>query len=453
MTLYDAFGREVDVAALRREQAGATTTGVRNVYSTMHPSAGLTPERLSDILQAAEAGDPYQYLELAEEMEEKDLHYLAVLTTRRQSVAELDALVEPASNDADDIRAAAMVREMLLQGTLSIEAVLFDLLDALGKGFSVVEIMWDTSGREWAPAGLKWRDPRWFVFDWVAGDELRVRCMREEAAGGNSGGGRGGAHFQGKGMFGAARRGWDAQPMSEPLSPFKFIAHTAKAKSGLPIRGGLARAAGWAYLFKNYILKDWVTFAEIFGQPVRIGKYQPGATEMDKRTLLRAVANIGTDAAAIIPESMMIEFVQAQRGASPELYQRFCEYLDAQVSKAVLGQTLTTEIARGAGSRAAAEVHNTVRRDIMAADARRVAATVTRDLVKPIVDLNLGPRARYPKFVLRLAPDDDVRRFAEVVAMLADRGLRVSQRRVLERLGLPAAADDEAVLEGRRGAV
>jgi len=107
MTLYDAFGREVDMEALRREQAGATTTGVRNVYSTMHPSAGLTPERLSDILQAAEAGDPYQYLELAEEMEEKDLHYLAVLTTRRQSVAELDALVEPASSEAGDVSAAA----------------------------------------------------------------------------------------------------------------------------------------------------------------------------------------------------------------------------------------------------------------------------------------------------------------------------------------------------------
>jgi phage gp29-like protein len=449
MALYDAFGREVDVAALKREQAGATTSGIRNVYSTMHPSAGLTPERLAEILQAAEAGDPYQYLELAEEMEEKDLHYLAVLTTRRQSVAELEPLVEPASDDADDIRAAALAQELLLQGGLSMEAALFDLLDAVGKGFAVTEIMWDTSGREWAPTGLKWRDPRWFVFDWVTGDEVRVRCMREEAGDGPAA--RSGAHFKG-GMYGRARRGRDAQPMSEPLSAFKFAVHVAKAKSGLPVRGGIARAAGWAYLFKNYMLKDWVTFAEVFGQPVRIGKYQAGATETDKRTLLRAVANIGTDAAAIIPESMMIEFIQAQRGASPELYQRFCEYMDAQVSKAVLGQTLTTELARGAGSRAAAEVHNTVRRDIMAADARRLAATVTRDLVRPIVDLNLGPRRRYPKFVLRLPESEDVRTFAEVVAMLADRGLRVSQRTVLNRLGLAVAAEDEAVLAGSRGA-
>ena len=150
--------------------------------------------------------------------------------------------------------------------------------------------------------------------------------------------------------------------------PFKFITHFAQAKSGLPIRGGLARAAGWAYLFKNYVLKDWVTFAEVYGQPLRLGKYHPGATESDRQALLRAVANIGTDAAAIIPESMVIEFTQARTSASTDLYERFCQYMDNQLSKAVLGQTLTTELPRGSGSRAAAQVHEAVRRDILSAE-------------------------------------------------------------------------------------
>ena len=42
------------------------------------------------------------------------------------------------------------------------------------------------------------------------------------------------------------------------------------------------------------------------------------------------------------------------------------------------------------GSRAAAEVHEGVRRDILNADARRLAATLARDLVRPIVELNMG---------------------------------------------------------------
>ena len=99
MKLYDAFGREVDCERLRDEQAAPTLTGVRNIYSSMHPSAGLTPERLSQILREAEFGDPFLYLELAEEMEEKDLHYLAVLSTRKQAVSQLDLEVRPASGE------------------------------------------------------------------------------------------------------------------------------------------------------------------------------------------------------------------------------------------------------------------------------------------------------------------------------------------------------------------
>src|SRR5271170_4292356 len=97
MTLYDAYGRLVDTAQLREEQAGPTLAGVRNIYSVMHPSVGLTPEKLAAILQQAEFGDPFLYLELAEEMEEKDLHYLAVLGTRKESVAGLQISVSPAS--------------------------------------------------------------------------------------------------------------------------------------------------------------------------------------------------------------------------------------------------------------------------------------------------------------------------------------------------------------------
>ena len=59
MTLYDAYGRAVDTTQLRAEQAAPTMTGVRNIYSVMHPSVGLTPEKLGAILRQAEFGDPY----------------------------------------------------------------------------------------------------------------------------------------------------------------------------------------------------------------------------------------------------------------------------------------------------------------------------------------------------------------------------------------------------------
>ena len=450
MKLFDAYGREVDLERLREEQAAPTMAGVRNIYSTMHPSSGLTPERLSQIIREAEFGDPFLYLELAEEMEEKDLHYLAVLSTRKEAVAQLDISVAAASSAKDDLRAAEMVRAMLAAGSLNIESAIFEILDAIGKGFSATEIIWDTSDREWYPRRLRWRDPRWFLFDWVSGEELLVRTVDDGDPVSSTASENSGAHFKPNSFAGVGRESGTNQPMTQQMLPYKFITHVAKAKAGLPIRGGLARAAGWSYLFKNYVLKDWVTFAEVFGQPLRVGKYGAGATEQDKETLLAAVANIGTDAAAIIPESMVIEFTEARQNGSAELYQSFCEYLDAQVSKAVLGQTLTTEMPRsGGGSRAAADVHDSVRRDILSADSRRLAASLNRDLVKPIVDLNLGPRAQYPKISIRLPDDSDLKQFADIVTMLADRGLRIGQKTILEKLGLPEPAEGEPILESR----
>jgi phage gp29-like protein len=181
-----------------------------------------------------------------------------------------------------------------------------------------------------------------------------------------------------------------------------------------------------------------------------VGKYGPGATEQDKQTLLQAVANIGTDAAAIVPDSMLIEFTEARQTGNAELYQSFCQYLDAQISKAVLGQTLTTEIPQGAGSRAAAEVHDAVRHDIMSADARRLAATLNRDLVRPIVDLNLGPRQNYPRLTIGMADDADINDFVDMVTKLADHGVRIGQQTVRRRMEIPEPAEDEPVLQPSR---
>jgi phage gp29-like protein len=415
------------------------------------------------VLRTAELGDPWLYLEMAEDMEERDLHYLSVLSTRKHAVSQLELTIQAASEDPQDVRDADFAREALLEGSLDLRSALFDILDAIGKGFSATEIVWDTEGRNWVPERLEARDPRWFMFDWISGRQMLVRTLTNEGpelpqgapsplpspTSGRGDRQDGGGHL-------ARPAPWMAttstgaeigiQPATAPLKPFKFITHVARAKSGLPIRGGIARLAAWAYLFKNYVLKDWVGFTETFGQPLRVGKYGPGATEEDKAALLRAVANIGTDAAAIIPQQMLIEFVEAKGKEGTEIYERFCDWIDRQVSKGVLGQTATTELPKSGGSRAAAEVHDVVRHDIAADDAQRLAGTLTRDLVKPLIDLNLGPRRRYPKVAIGFPQKEDLKAFADSVAPMIDRGLPVEQRAVLQKFGLSIPAQGEPIL-------
>ena len=146
------------------------------------------------------------------------------------------------------------------------------------------------------------------------------------------------------------------------------------------------------YLFKNYTLKDWVAFCEVYGMPLRLGKYQPGASEDDKRALMQALAQIGADAAGIFPDGTTIEFVNTEKASSTDLYERLARYCDEQVSKAILGQTLTSD--SGGGSYAQSKTHNDVRHDLTVADCKALAATLRRDLIRPLVLFNFGDDTR-----------------------------------------------------------
>ena len=109
--IVDQYGRPIQYDKLTEELAAARTTGIRQVW---HQSVanGLTPQRLASILRAAAEGSPNDYLTLAEEMEERDLHYASVLGTRKLAVAGLSVRVEAASDDPEDVRRADQLKEL-----------------------------------------------------------------------------------------------------------------------------------------------------------------------------------------------------------------------------------------------------------------------------------------------------------------------------------------------------
>ena len=230
-----------------------------------------------------------------------------------------------------------------------------------------------------------------------------------------------------------------------PLPPHKFIIHRPKLKSGLPHRGGLARLVAFSYVCKLYGLKDWLSFLEVYGMPLRLGKYGPAASDEDRQVLKQAVSNIGSDAAAILPESMQIEFQQVAQSSNSESFLHLVEWIDKQVAKAVLGQTATTEGTPGrlGNDNAQAEV----RQDLIAADAKQLAQTLNRDLVKTVIDINYGPQKAYPRIVMALPEEDDLALLADNLAKLVPLGLQVSAQEVRQKLGLSTPDKDAEILQ------
>ncbi len=415
--LVDSRGNPLRKETLTREVAGPTLASVRSPM-TGYPGDGLNPQRLARILRSADQGDPLAYFELAEQIEERDPHYAGVLGVRKRSVAQMEITVDAASDSPKDVAIADMIRDWIDRDELADE--MFDILDAIGKGDSFTEIIWDTSSGQWRPTRLEWRDPRWFTYDRRDG---RTPLLR----GGEEGSG-----------------------VDSPLPAFKFIRHTVKAKSGLPVRSGLARIAMWGWMFKAFTQRDWAIFAQTYGQPVRIGKFGSGASDTDKATLFRAVANIAGDCAAIVPEGMSIEFIESGNvGVGSDLYEKRADWLDRQISKAVLGQTGTTDSKQGGLGDGGNKVHDGVREDIETSDCKGSAATLNRDLVRPWVDLEHGPQQAYPRVRVGRPPAEDLEGLVNALNVLVPLGMRVQASEVRDKFGL-SDPDAGAELLGAR---
>ena len=348
------------ITRLRRpDMREVAVAQVSDKYSE-YPSNGLTPVKLAEILREADAGDVLRQMELFEEMEEKDPHLFSQLQTRKNAVTGLDFEVIPFGDEPLDKEIADFIEEQL-NGIESFEDVENDLLDAIGKGFAVSEILWGYDEGHVVVQDIKTRHQKRFFWD-TLDDSFKVRTKDV--------------------------------PEGILLPANKFIVHKYKARSGHTSRAGILRVVAWMYLFKNYDLKDWVSFAEIYGLPLRLGKYAPGASDSDKAALMRALIQIGSDAAGIIPDGTSIDFITTEKTSSSDLYERLARYCDEQISKAILGQTLTSD--SGGGSYAQSKTHNDVRHDLTVADCKALASTLRRDLIRPLCIFNFGEDKRIP---------------------------------------------------------
>jgi len=400
-------GQPVSSKSLSEEIATPTVAGVRRVAEE-RISSGLTPEKLGSTLRDAQTGDARAYLTLAEEMEERYLHYASVLMTRKLRVAGVAPTVEASKDIPTKIVDA--VHE-LVEDEAFLEGV-EPLLDGIAKGYSAVETGWDYRDKLLRPTRFNWRDPRYFQFDRLNLTELRLSV--------------------------------DGSIDGEELPRGRFMVHMPRTRMGIPIRRGLARPAAWAFMVQSFTLQDWAAFAEVYGMPFRVGKYGAGASEKDKRALLRAVSSIANDAAAIIPESMLIEFHEVSGSQGEKVFGSLIDYTDDKVSLVTLGQTMTSKDGSSYGQ---AKIHDKVRIDIAQADGRQLGRTVNRDLIRWFVAFNFGPQPAYPKVEWPITEPDDLDAMSNAVARLVPLGLKVRQDEIRDRFGFSEPqADDELLM-------
>ena len=413
--IVDSKGRKVDTGILKEEVAAPVLTGLRNPWWPSVASV-LTPELLGAILGSMDMGaETFQFLTLCYELEDRWQRFYSAISTRKLAVSGLEFNVEPADDTAPSKKAADFIKDVL--APRKVTPLISESLDALSKGYSCVEIMWDRTGSQWFPKNFVYRDARFFRYDLMTGQELRIYDMQDPG-------------------FGI------------PIPPFKFIVHQPQIKCGLPIKRGLARLALAPYLCQTYGIRDWMAFAESMGIPLRLGKYPTTATADERKALLRAVGGIGTDAHAIIPNTMEIDFeAHGTTSGGDKIFQSLVEHFNGEMTIAILGQSATTQ--GTPGKLGNEDAQQNVREDIRTSDALQMAATIDRDVIKPLIDLNLGPlpEGKYPTCKLHTEKAEDLNQTATALSVYIDRGLRVKESEIRAKFkGLTEPEDGDAVL-------
>lgn len=412
--IVDLYGNPISsIIDMQTQDDESRLAGLYQHFSE-HPSRGLTPSKLASILVEAERGNLISQCELAEDIEEKDGHVFSELQKRRRALLGLNwQIVPPRNASSAELADVALLTE-LIEDRTDQEDLIFNMSDAVLKGFSCLELEWQRIEKMQIPK-CHWRAPEWFQTHPEQRNQLRLRNNSHEG---------------------------------EALQSFGWITHTHAAKSGYVGRTALARVLAWPFLFKNYSVRDLAEFLEIYGLPLRLGKYPTGASEKEKATLLRAVMSIGHNAGGIIPRGMEIDFQEAAKGGAAP-FEAMIAWCEKTQSKAILGGTLTSQADGKSSTNALGNVHNEVRQELRDSDANQIAATLTRDLLYPLYALNCrsysGPH-RIPKFEFDLSEPEDIAHYAQHLPSLVGLGVKIPVSWVTEKLQIPEPQENEAVL-------
>lgn len=438
--ILGADGRPLDLRSLqpRLEEPQTAQLGpIRNEFGG-HPARNLTPARLATLMQRGEEGDLARQAELAEDMMERDGHLAAEMAKRTGAITQLAWSIEPPPKPTPEEEALTeRVRDWMSLLTAhgdevdgGVDVLLLLMSVGVIHGFAPIEMTWplrtDARGRQVRIPDCQLQPHSWFT---ISGDRRRL-VLRSSSK-----------------MLPAGPDGTPAV-MGEELRQLAWLMHVHPARLGYVGRQPLARVLFWPYLFKNFAVRDFAEFLEIYGLPLRLGKYPAGAGDDEKRALLQAVTQIGHNAAGIVPAGMAIDFQAAAAGTDAP-FGAMWDRMDAVQSKVILGQTLSASEGQH-GTQALGQVHNEVRHDIRDADARQMERSINAQVLQPMVALNepgIDPR-RAPRFMLDTGDAEDMAAYADNLPKLAKAGLRIGVNWVHEKLRIPKADDGEEVLGG-----
>lgn len=146
---------------------------------------------------------------------------------------------------------------------------------------------------------------------------------------------------------------------------------------GEPDDFGLFVKAAPSFILKKNALLQWAKYTEIFGMPLRVG-YTKSRTQEGMNKMAGNLRKMGTAAYGVFQEGEDVKFVESTRGDAFNVYDKLIERCNSELSKLIVGQTMTTD---NGSSKSQSEVHERVSDGITDSDKRFISFVINDKLI------------------------------------------------------------------------
>lgn len=339
---------------------------------------------LTERIREAEQGKVERWADLTRRMMKTDPDLVSVVQTRLDAVARARYELAPPDAVLDEMaevakEAAELCETHCFRELPDFEQAMRDLLDGIGMGFGVAEIVWGRKqilykGRRvgiFAPVDLIAVHPRRMAYT----EDFRLALKVTPG-------------LEIEGMERVATRDGPAVL----LPPDKYVVHQPRTILDYPTSTGLFMSVARPWWVKQWVTKYWLSGAEKAANPRVLGKYPQGATNDVREELFDALEAMAADGIGVMADTTALEYLQGNFSGAADVWERLERAQIAKYAKAWLGSTLNVEIGDTGGNRAAAEsqADTTIdpRRD---RDGQSLWGDLRRHLIEPFVRFNTAP--------------------------------------------------------------
>lgn len=340
---------------------------------------------------------------------QSDPHVIGELRLIRADLLRFKHRLQPGGDSRKDKRAFELCQNYLDRTPapmMTWPQTIWNMGLAPFRGLSMHEIVWDRAGDMLMPDRLLDRPQRRFRFD--PGGELRL-ITREQP------------------MFGI------------PAEEVYFLINRHMPSYDNPYGVALFSSCFWPYTFKHAGYRWFVKFCERFGIPFPIGEYPAGTPGEDVQKLEEGLEALIEAGYAALQEGGAIKLLEAKgaTGSGKIAQHQLIEAANAEMSKALSSQTLSTEQTGSTGSRAAAETHRGRSADVGEGDRDGIAYALDT-LWARITLFNFGPDARPPKSEF-VTEEQVTKDRAEIYQIAIEAGLNPSRKAMAAELDIELA--------------